>query len=159
MTQQTTTQTAAQSLEYARHAMDVASDKLASDIVILDIAEVSDFADYFVILTVESTRQMRAVVEDLEHALEDKGAARHHREGTPESGWMLLDFGDVVIHVCSARTSGSSTTSNRHGRRRPNWSGFYNPVVYTPLVVDNLAFVEEEREFRFRGFGRVRAVY
>lgn len=95
-------QTTLQPLEYARYAADVASDKLASDIVMLDIAEVSDFADYFVILTVESTRQMRAVVEDIEHALEDKGCVRHHREGTPESGWMLLDFGDVVIHIFGA---------------------------------------------------------
>ena len=98
MTQQTTLLP----LEYARHAADVASDKLASDIVMLDIGEVSDFADYFVIITVESTRQMRALVEDLEHALEEKGGVRHHREGTPESGWMLLDFGDVVIHVFGA---------------------------------------------------------
>ncbi|MCY4579306.1 MAG: ribosome silencing factor [Chloroflexi bacterium] len=86
-------------LDCARYAADVASDKLASDIVMLDIGEISDFADYFVILSVESTRQMRAIVEDLEHALEEKGGVRHHREGTPESGWMLLDFGDVVIHV------------------------------------------------------------
>ncbi len=98
MTQQTTLLP----LEYARYAADVASDKLASDIVMLDIGEVSDFADYFVIITVESTRQMRALVEDLEHALEEKGGVRHHREGTPESGWMLLDFGDVVIHVFGA---------------------------------------------------------
>ena len=94
-----TQQTALLPLEYARYAADVASDKLASDIVMLDIGEVSDFADYFVIITVESTRQMRALVEDLEHALEEKGGVRHHREGTPESGWMLLDYGDVVIHV------------------------------------------------------------
>ena len=98
MTQQTTLLP----LEYARYAADVASDKLASDIVMLDIGEVSDFADYFVIITAESTRQMRALVEDLEHALEEKGGVRHHREGTPESGWMLLDFGDVVIHVFGA---------------------------------------------------------
>ena len=98
MTQQTTLLP----LEYARYAADVASDKLASDIVMLDIGEVSDFADYFVIITVESTRQMRALVEDLEHALEEKGGVRHHREGTPESGWMLLDFGDVVIHIFGA---------------------------------------------------------
>ena len=97
-----TQQTMLQPMEYARYAVDVASDKLASDIVMLDISKVSDFADYFVILSVESTRQMRAVVEDLEHALEAKGGVRHHREGTPESGWMLLDFGDVVIHVFGA---------------------------------------------------------
>lgn len=94
-----TQQTILQPLEYARYAADVASDKLASDIVVLDISEVSDFADYFVIMSVESTRQMRAVVEDLEHALEEKGGIRHHREGSPESGWMLLDFGDVVVHI------------------------------------------------------------
>ena len=94
-----TQETALQPMDYARHAVDVATDKLASDIVMLDIGEISDFADYFVILTVESTRQMRAVVEDLEHALEELGGVRHHREGTPESGWMLLDFGDVVVHI------------------------------------------------------------
>ena len=98
----TTQQTTLTPLDYARYAADVASDKLASDIVMLDISEVSDFADYFVIISVESTRQMRALVEDLEHALEEKGGVRHHREGTPESGWMLLDFGDVVIHVFGA---------------------------------------------------------
>ena len=94
-----TQQTTLDPLDYARYAADVASDKLASDIVMLDISQISDFADYFVILSVESTRQMRAIVEDLEHALEEKGGIRHHREGTPESGWMLLDFGDLVIHV------------------------------------------------------------
>ena len=97
-----TQQIALQPMDCARYAVDVASDKLASDIVMLDISEISDFADYFVILSVESTRQMRAIVEDLEHALEDKGGIRHHREGTPESGWMLLDFGDVVIHIFGA---------------------------------------------------------
>lgn len=91
-----------QPLDYARYATDVASDKLASDIVMLDIAQISDFADYFVILTVDSTRQLRSISEDIEHALEAKGCKRHHREGTPESGWMLLDFGDLVIHIFSA---------------------------------------------------------
>ena len=88
MTEQTLLQ---QPADYARYIVDVASDKLAADIVLLDIREVSDFADFFVILTVESVRQMRAVVEDLEHALESKGYPRHHREGTPTSGWMLLE--------------------------------------------------------------------
>ena len=102
MTQTETQQTTLTSLEYARYVADVASDKLATDIVVLDISGISDFADYFVIISVESTRQMRALVEDLEHALEEKGGVRHHREGAPESGWMLLDFGDVVIHVFGA---------------------------------------------------------
>lgn len=94
-----TEQTALQTTEYAQLAVDVAEEKLASDIVLLDIREVSDFADYFVILTAESTRQMAMLSEEIEHALERKGYPKHHREGTPQGGWMLLDFGDVVIHV------------------------------------------------------------
>lgn len=92
-------QIALQPLDHARYAVDVASDKLASDILMLDISDVSDFADYFVIMSVESARQMRALAEDLEHALEANGCRRHHREGSPDSGWMLLDFGDLVIHI------------------------------------------------------------
>ncbi len=94
-----TEQTALQSTEYAQLAVDVAEEKLASDIVLLDIRGVSDFADYFVILTAESTRQMAMLSEEIEHALERKGYAKHHREGTPQGGWMLLDFGDVVVHI------------------------------------------------------------
>ena len=85
--------------EYARMAVDIASDGLASDIVMLDIREVSDFADYFVIMTADSNRQMRALSEEIEHGLERGGATRHHREGTHDSGWMLLDFGNVIVHV------------------------------------------------------------
>ncbi len=88
--------------EYARIAVDTASDRLASDIVMLDIREVSDFADYFIILTVESTRQMRDVAEALEAALEAAGAALHHREGAPGSGWVLQDYGDMIVHLFGA---------------------------------------------------------
>ena len=88
-----------QPVEYARLAVDVASEKQASDIVMLDIRGLSDFADYFVILTTESARQMESLGEDLESAVEDAGATRHHREGTSHSGWVLLDYGDVIIHL------------------------------------------------------------
>ena len=86
-------------VDYARLAVDVASEGLASDIVMLDITGVSDFADYFVILTVESTRQMQSVSEDLEKALEESGATLHHREGSAQGGWRLLDYGDVIVHI------------------------------------------------------------
>ena len=87
------------SSEYAHLAVDVASEKLASEIVMLDIGSVSDFADYFVILTAESTRQIDNLTEEIEKALESVGAARHHKEGTAGGGWVLLDFGDVLIHI------------------------------------------------------------
>ena len=91
--------TALQALDYARIAAEFASDKLASDVLLLDISKVSDFCDYFVIISTDSSRQLNALAEDLEHELERKGSQKHHREGTPQSGWMLLDFGDVVIHM------------------------------------------------------------
>ena len=83
----------------ARLVVDVASDKLASDVVMLDIRGISDFTDYFVIMTAESARQIGALADDLEDALELAGVQRHHREGTPSGGWMLLDFGDVIAHL------------------------------------------------------------
>ena len=87
------------SLEQARRAVDVASDNQASDIVLLDIGEASSFADYFVILSADSTRQIDTLSEDFVDALERSGARLHHREGTPATGWVLLDFGDVIVHL------------------------------------------------------------
>ena len=86
-------------VEYAHLAVEVASDKQAVDIVMLDIHEISDFTDFFVIMTAESTRQMRSLASDLEDALEEAGAVLHHREGTHLSGWMLLDFADIIVHL------------------------------------------------------------
>ena len=88
-----------QPVECARLAVDVVSERQASDIVLLDIRDASDFADYFVIVTAESARQMRTLAEEMESSLERTGATLHHREGTPHSGWMLLDFGDVLVHL------------------------------------------------------------
>ena len=85
--------------EYARLAVDLASEKLASDIVLLDLRGVCDFADYFVILTTESNRQMNSLADDLEMALKGQGAGLHHREGASHGGWRLLDFGDVIVHM------------------------------------------------------------
>ena len=83
----------------ARLAVDVAAEKLAADIVMLDLRGLTVFADYFVIMTADSVRQIEALEEDLSSALQDAGATRHHREGAPASGWVLLDFADVVIHI------------------------------------------------------------
>ena len=91
--------TALEPLEVAQFIVDVASDKLAEDIVLLDLRELAPFADYFVIMSAESSRQIEALEEDLTQALKESGIARHHREGTPASGWVLLDFSDVIVHI------------------------------------------------------------
>ena len=77
----------------------MAADKLAEDIVMLDLRLVAPFADYFVIMSAESSRQIEALEEDITRALKEDQVLRYHREGTPASGWVLLDFNDVVIHI------------------------------------------------------------
>lgn len=85
--------------EVARLAVDVAAEKLATDIVMMDLRQLGVFADYFVVMTADSVRQIEALEEDLTNAMKEAGVARHHREGTPASGWVLLDFADVLIHI------------------------------------------------------------
>ena len=79
--------------------MAAASDKLASDIVLLDTQKVCSFADYLVICSGESERQIKTIYEEVEHALKKQGILPNHREGTLDSGWLLLDFGDVIVHI------------------------------------------------------------
>ena len=83
-------------------AVDLASEKQAEDIVMLDIRKMAGFADYFVIMSANSRRQLEALQEDLVKSLKESGVPLHHREGTAESGWMLLDYSDVIIHLFGA---------------------------------------------------------
>ncbi len=79
--------------------MAAASDKQAVDIVLLDAREVCSFADYFVICSADSDRQIRAIYDEVEHVLKKDGILPHHVEGSVDSGWLLLDFGDVIVHI------------------------------------------------------------
>lgn len=75
-------------------------DKQAGDLVILDIRPVALITDFFVVGTAESARQINAVVGAVvDKAREDGGVKPYHVEGDPASGWVLVDFGDVVVHV------------------------------------------------------------
>ena len=69
--------------------------------MLLDLRGLAPFADYFVIMSAESSRQIEALEEDLTQALKGAGVVRHRREGTASSGWVLLDFSDVIVHVFS----------------------------------------------------------
>ena len=83
----------------ARKIVEVASDKQASDIVLLDLRELCSFADYFVICSGAVTRQISAIADEIETALTKKGIKVNHREGDSESGWLLMDYGDIIVHV------------------------------------------------------------
>jgi ribosome-associated protein len=83
----------------ARKAVEAAADKQASNIVLLDARKVCSFADYFVICNGESERQISAIYEEVGHRLKQEGVFPHHHEGTIDSGWLLLDFGDIIVHI------------------------------------------------------------
>lgn len=70
--------------------------------MLLDARKVCRFADYFVICTGESERQIRAIFDEVEHTLKKEGVLPSHREGTVDSGWLLLDYGDVIMHIFAA---------------------------------------------------------
>ena len=85
--------------EIGRLAVALGSDKQAEDIVLLDIHMLTGFADYFVIMSAASRRQLDALKEDIAKAMKDSGVSLHHVEGTSESGWILLDYNDVIVHL------------------------------------------------------------
>ena len=79
--------------------VDIAGDKLASDIVLLDTQGVCNFADYFVICTGESNRQIGAITDAINGELKKLKVTPLHIEGDPECGWILMDYVDVIVHV------------------------------------------------------------
>ncbi len=81
----------------------MADEMQASNIVLLDVQKACDFADYFVILTAESPRQLRALVEDIQERMSAIGASLHHIEGSRDSGWILMDYGGVIVHLMGVR--------------------------------------------------------
>lgn len=79
--------------------MDAIAERLGSDIVMLDMQDVSLLADYFVLCSAASPPQFKAIVDEVEKSVKEAGGRHRHAEGEPESGWVLLDFGSVVVHV------------------------------------------------------------
>ena len=77
-----------------------ADGKQAEDIVILDLAGISTITDFFVICTGGSLPHLKAIRRGVADGLqEDHGVKAYARDGAPESHWMVLDFGDVILHV------------------------------------------------------------
>jgi ribosome-associated protein len=68
-------------------------------VLLLDIREVASFSDYFVIASGTTNRQIQAIVEAVEEAAEEHGVRPMGREGEADSGWVLMDYGDVIVHI------------------------------------------------------------
>jgi len=86
-------------------AAQIAADNRANNIVILDLRELTQFFDFFVIASGTSRRQMHAVSEEIDHEFEDKlGDKRLSISGYRESRWIVLDYGDIVVHLFEPET-------------------------------------------------------
>jgi len=79
----------------------VLEDKKGEDILLLDIHEISDFADYFVIVTGTSDRMLQALADSAVEQIREKYKVRGRIEGAAQDGWVLVDFGDIVLHLFS----------------------------------------------------------
>lgn len=88
-----------EAIAMAQAAAEAAADKLATDIVAIDVSEYLVISDVFLLCTAANDRQVRAVVDAIEERLLREGAKPIRREGEKESRWVLLDYGDVVVHV------------------------------------------------------------
>jgi ribosome-associated protein len=86
-------------IELAHLIVDAISERLGANIVVLDMEQVSLLADYFVICDAESKPQFRAILDEIEERARAAGSRRLHVEGSADSGWVLVDFGSVVVHI------------------------------------------------------------
>ena len=86
-------------LELARAAAAAAADKLATTITGIDVSEQLALTDVFVIVSAESERQVESIVDEIEDKLREIGAKPIRREGQRDGRWVLIDYGDVVVHV------------------------------------------------------------
>ena len=72
---------------------------MGEDIILLDVRDVSPFTDFFVICSGNSERQLKALVEAVHGMCKEVGIYPHHIEGEPLSGWVLMDYVDVIVHL------------------------------------------------------------
>ncbi|MPZ48552.1 MAG: ribosome silencing factor [Dehalococcoidia bacterium] len=98
----TVTTTQIEPSELARRVVDLLSDRQAEDIVLLDIHEIASFTDYFVIASAQNARHMNALINSFDKDLANEGVKSLRKEGQSDSGWVLVDFGAVIVHIFTA---------------------------------------------------------
>ena len=87
----------------AKIAIEVLEDKKAEDIRVIDISDLSVLADFFIIATGNNRTQVQAMADEVEQKLGRTGAVPKQIEGYQAANWVLLDFGDVIIHIFDAQ--------------------------------------------------------
>jgi ribosome-associated protein len=89
-----------EAIELARHITDLIADKKGENITLLDIRERTVIADYFVICSGTSERQLKAIVESVTEEIKKQyGIRAYHVDGAAETGWVLVDYGNVIVHI------------------------------------------------------------
>ena len=91
-------------LDLAKVAALAAEDKLATTITAIDVSEQLALTDVFVIVSAANDRQVGAIVDEVEDKLRESGAKPVRREGQREGRWVLIDYGDIVVHVFAEET-------------------------------------------------------
>jgi ribosome-associated protein len=85
--------------EIAKKTGEILSVKKAENVIIINIAEQSSFADYFVNATAMNERQLSALADETENMLAKEDIVPKNIEGKPSSGWILMDYGDIIINL------------------------------------------------------------
>lgn len=80
------------------------SDMKGQNVVIMDIAKLSSFADYMIVVTGTSSRHVKSIADEVEKRCKEKGVTIKGSEGQNASEWVLIDLGDVIVHVMQAAT-------------------------------------------------------
>lgn len=88
-------------VEIIKKALD---DMKASDIEVLNVSEQTSLGDYFVVASCQSSVQVRACVDEVEEKMQDAGLVVRHKEGYQGGSWILMDYGDVIVHVMQQET-------------------------------------------------------
>ncbi|HEV2386715.1 MAG TPA: ribosome silencing factor [Candidatus Acidoferrales bacterium] len=84
-------------------AAQAALDKKAAAITVLDLREMAAFTDFFLLCTGWSGPQVQAIADEMEKRMKDQGLRRPHREGYNAAEWVLLDYGEFVVHIFSEK--------------------------------------------------------
>ncbi len=90
--------------EQLKKIVNIMDSKKALDIKVIEIGDLSSLGDYFVIASGGSTTQTRAVAEEIEFQLSREGIEPKHSEGARSESWILLDYGDIIVHIFYTQT-------------------------------------------------------
>ena len=85
--------------EVAQLIVEVASENLASDIVMLDLRGLASFTDYFIVMSADSSRLIQALETEISRTMKESKLNIHRREGSAVTGWILMDCSDVIVHI------------------------------------------------------------